>query len=75
MTASYLPTPQPDEKAILLIEILAPPAPVESDDFRAFDQRFTDFKRAIDALITEKFRGALKMKVVMKKDHQFGGQW
>jgi hypothetical protein len=75
MTASYLPTPQPDEKAILLIEILAPPVAVDSADFRAFDQRFADFKRAIDALISEKFSGALKMKVVMKKHHQFGSQW
>ncbi len=75
MTCRHLPTPRPDEKAVVVIEILAPQVSADSDDFKVFDRRFTDFKQAVDTLIAQHFSGALKMKVVMKKDHQFGSMW
>ena len=70
MAASGIPTPRPDEKVVAVIEIPAPDSPVESKEFADFDARFTQFKEALNRLITENFRGALKVKVVMKKDQE-----
>jgi hypothetical protein len=69
---SQLPTPRPDEKVIAIIEISAPDVATDSAQFADFTKRFTDFKQALDALVTTNFSGALKMKVIMKKEQQSG---
>ncbi|HKD18903.1 MAG TPA: hypothetical protein VKG23_13710 [Thermoanaerobaculia bacterium] len=70
MAASRIPTPRPDEKVVAVIEIAAPETAIESKEFAEFDAKFTQFKQALDDLITNNFRGALKVKIVMKKDQE-----
>lgn len=70
MAASRMPTPRPNEKVVAIIEIPAPEVKEESQDFQDFDVKFTKFKEALDKLIVDNFRGALKVKIVMKKDQQ-----
>ena len=77
MSSSQLPSPSPDEKLVLIIEIRSPEGPLDSSAYREFDGKFSAFKRQLDALINDNFRGSLKMKVLMKKAQQssivFGG--
>lgn len=70
MAFATTPTPRPDEKVVAIIEIRAPEVPTDSKDYLDFDAKFTRFKQEIDRLVTANFSGALKVKVVMKKDQQ-----
>ena len=65
MSSSKLATPRPDEKLVLVIEILAPEG---TEEYMAFDGKFTHFKQQLDGLVEGVQPGALKMKVVMKKN-------
>jgi hypothetical protein len=70
MAASQIPTPRPDEKVVAVIEIAAPNTTLDSKEFAEFDSKFTQFKNALNDLIVNNFRGALKVKIVMKKDQE-----
>jgi hypothetical protein len=65
-----MPTPRPDENVVLIIQVSAPQVERASKEYVEFDDKFTRFKQELDRLITNNFSGALKMKVVMKKDQQ-----
>ena len=70
MAVGSLPTPRPDEKVIVILEIVAPEVSRESDEFTRFEANFTHFKERLDELVGRNFTGALKMKVVMKKGQE-----
>ncbi|MBI4610125.1 MAG: hypothetical protein HY726_14085 [Candidatus Rokubacteria bacterium] len=54
----------------MIIEIPAPQVAATSPEYQEFDKKFTSFKQEVDRLVTTNFSGALKAKVVMKKEQQ-----
>jgi hypothetical protein len=70
MAMSSLPTPRPDEKLVVILEIVAPEVSRQSREFTEFEAKFTDFKQELDSLVGRNFVGALKMKVLMKKGQE-----
>jgi hypothetical protein len=68
MAAAHLPTPRNDEKLVLIIEIQSPDAPTQAE-YAEFDQKFTEFKQQLDDLVTNNFSGALKAKLLIKKNY------
>jgi hypothetical protein len=68
MAAAHLPTPRTDEKLVLIIEIQSSDTPTKAE-YAEFDKKFTEFKQRLDDLVTNNFSGALKAKVLIKKNY------